>query len=70
MRLFVLCFFALSVGLLTGCDKETGGFSFTSATPTPTPVPTPSGPTPTPKKSGDWMFDKNRGNPLEQKARK
>lgn len=73
MRLLVLLL-SVSAAVLTGCDKE-GNLSLdTTPTPTPTPVPTPGrtsvAPTVAPKKNGDWMFDKNRGNPLEERPKR
>ena len=49
--------------LLTGCDVE----KFTSAPATPAPA-TPRAATPKPTPApGDWMWKKDRGNPLEKK---
>ncbi len=69
MRLLLPAAFAatLLLGPL-GCDKSKGPSPldkiFGSATPTPLPTPLPAAPA---HKSGEWMFDKNRGNPLEKK---
>jgi hypothetical protein len=69
MKHLLLC--VCLAALLTGCDSSSGPSPIDKllGRATPTPVPTP---TPTPvaeKKAGTWMFDKNRGNPLDQKAK-
>jgi hypothetical protein len=75
MKYLLLAAVGLSL-FLTGCDSNSGSGSgepsaidklLGRATPTPVPTPVPGTPKP---KSGSWMFDKDRRNPLDQPAKK